>query len=79
MAKKSIYFELPDLGVKHDMKVLKKGIDAIHGVVSVSVNTHDKKVAIDYDSTGTDGEKITEKIKELGFTPHITDTQEHIM
>ena len=79
MAKESIYFELPDMGISQDTKVLKRAINSLHGVISVSVNSHDKKVAVDFDSTGTNGEKITDKIKELGFTPHITDIQEHIM
>jgi hypothetical protein len=38
-----------------------------------------QKVAVDYDSTGTNIEDITDRIRKLGFSPKMLDHQEHLM
>ncbi|HEX3026567.1 MAG TPA: heavy metal-associated domain-containing protein [Clostridia bacterium] len=79
MSKQSVYYSLDDIVTRHDAKALKKGIDQISGVISVSVNTHDKKIAVDYDSTGTNGPEIMDKISRLGFKASLTEHEDHIM
>ena len=79
LAKESIYFELSEMNNRQDPKAIKKGVDTLQGIISVSVNSTSKKVAVDFDSTGTNGEEITQKIKELGFELQIIDKQKHIM
>lgn len=79
MSKQSVYYSLDDIVTRHDAKALKKGIDQISGVISVSVNTHDKKIAVDYDSTGTNDSEIMDKISRLGFKASLTEHEDHIM
>ena len=79
MSKETVYFELPQMSQNHDPKELKKGIGTLHGIISVSVNPKNKKVAVDFDNTGTNSEKITNRTRELGFSPQLLERQEHIM
>lgn len=79
MAKASMYFELENLDGKHDAKELKREIDLIPGVISVSVNDDRKRVAVDYDTTGADHQKIRKRLDELGFTISDERMEEHIM
>lgn len=70
---------MPDLSGKHDGKAIKKAVDAIPGVISVSINEGKNKVAVDYDSTGTDSGKIREAIEESGHPAQLVDHQDHTM
>jgi copper chaperone CopZ len=79
MSKASIYFTLPDMSDNHDLKDIKKELDSLRGIISISVNAKAKKVTVDFDNTGTDGEAITNRIRELGYSPQLLDIQEHIM
>jgi copper chaperone CopZ len=79
MSKETVTFELPQMSQSHDPKELKKGIDTLHGIISVSVNAKSKKVAVDFDNTSTNSEEITNRIRELGFSPQLLERQEHIM
>jgi copper chaperone CopZ len=79
LAKESIYFTIPDMDKGHDPKKLKEQIDKLHGIISVSVSSDTGKVAVDYDSTGTDGNEIKRQIEKLGFSPKMTRHDEHIM
>lgn len=49
MSKESAYFKLNDLSRKHDTKDLKQELDTFRGVISVSVNTENNLLAVDYD------------------------------
>jgi len=79
MPKESICFLLPEMSESHDPKKIKKAVNGLRGIISVSVNSKSKKVAVDYDNSGTYGEEITNRITEIGFSPQIIDEQEHIM
>ena len=65
--KASAYFTVDELGGKHGAKELKRELDTMHGVISVSVSEKNRSVAVDYDTTGENCEKIQKKIKELGY------------
>ena len=79
MPKESIYFLLPEMSESHDPKKIKKAVNDLRGIISVSVNTKNKRVAVDYDNSGTYGEEITKRITAIGFSPQVLDKQEHIM
>ncbi|MDD3346849.1 heavy-metal-associated domain-containing protein [Oscillibacter sp.] len=66
MAHLSTYFSLEDAAGRHDTALLKRELDALPGVTSVSVG-NSGCLAVDYDSTGVRQEQIRQKIQELGF------------
>ena len=78
MPKQSIYFTLSEMN-NRTVKEVKKGIDKLHGVISVSVNSEEKKVAVDFDNTGTNGEEIKNRIEGLGYNATTIKQEEHVM
>ena len=60
------YFSLENAGDKQDEKLLKRGLDTLPGVTSVSLSGRGC-VAVDYDSTGVRQEEIRQKVQELGY------------
>ena len=65
MAHLSTYFSLEHPASSHDAKELKRELDALPGVTSVSVSGG--RLAVDYDSTGVRREDIRQKVQSLGF------------
>lgn len=66
MAHLSTYFSLEDTAGKHDTALLKRELDTLPGVTSVSVGDGGC-LAVDYDTTGIRQEEILQKVRELGF------------
>lgn len=79
MPKESAYFIVNNLSGKHDTKVLKQQLDTFPGVISVSVSQQKKCVAVDFDNTGVNSDKLEKKICELGFDVSASKSEEHIM
>ena len=52
MSKESAYFKIENLNGQHGSKQIKRELDTLKGVISVSVNTENHRVAVDFDSTG---------------------------
>lgn len=52
MAKESAYFIAKSIQGNHDVSAIKKKLDTLHGVTSVSVNSVHDLVCVDYDSSG---------------------------
>ncbi|NCB63222.1 MAG: heavy-metal-associated domain-containing protein [Clostridia bacterium] len=67
MAHSSAYFFLNEVDGTHDIKAIKSGLDTLPGVMSVSVNAQDGKVAVDYDDTGVTREQLQHTLSELGY------------
>ena len=65
MAHLSTYFSLEHPASSHDVKQLKRELDTLPGVTSVSVSGG--RLAVDYDSTGVRQEDIRQKVQSLGF------------
>lgn len=65
MAHLSTYFSLEHPASSHDAKELKRELDTLPGVTSVSVSGG--RLAVDYDSTGVRQEDIRQKVQSLGF------------
>ena len=65
MARLSTYFSLSRPVESHDIKLLKRELDTLPGVTSVSVSGG--RLAVDYDPTGVRRDDIRQKVQELGF------------
>lgn len=72
MAHLSTYFSLEDSADSHDMKRLKRELDGLPGVTSVSISSGGC-LAVDYDSTGVRQAEIRQKVQELGYQLRATD------
>lgn len=79
MSKSSAYFSVDKLDGNQDIKELKKEIDTLKGVLSVSINDLENKIAVDYDTTGVDEQRIQNKIKKLGYSINDSYIDNHIM
>ncbi len=79
MAKASMYFNLNGLHGNHGEKEIKQQLDKIPGVLSVSVTNDRKRVAVDFDTTGTNREQLRKKIDEIGLEITGEKFDEHIM
>ena len=64
----SVYFEVKNVQDKHDLNQMKKGLDTLYGVLSVSVNQKEHRVGIDYGTTGVTGQQIQDYLNDRGYT-----------
>ncbi|MBC8569395.1 heavy-metal-associated domain-containing protein [Zongyangia hominis] len=67
MPLESAYFIIEEVDDKHDLKDVKRGLDQLHGVTSVSVDLDSHLVAIDYDSSGTSYDGIEHRLNKMGY------------
>ena len=79
MPKESAYFLLKSLNNKQDIKLIKKELDTIRGIISVSVNHENSRVAVDFDNSGVSHDRIKNKINEIGFEIADESAEEHVM
>ena len=77
--KASAYFTVTNLGGKHGAKELKRALDTMSGVSSVSVSQKSGSIAVDYDTTGESCEKIQKAITELGYDVRDVRLDRHTM
>ena len=68
MSKVSAYFTVNAVDGKGDVKELKRALDTLPGVKSVSINAKTDKVAVDFDTTGVKRDRIQKKIESLGYS-----------
>ena len=66
MSKASVYFSMGGLPDRHDMQAIKRELDALPGVQSVSVS-QTGRIAVDYDTTGTDAARIAGQLQKAGY------------
>ena len=66
MSQESIYFTLGDLQDSHDRKAIKRELDALPGVRSVSIGCGSDHVAVDYDTTAVSPDRIRKCLEKLG-------------
>ncbi len=76
--KQSVYFELGAVDALHDSKKLKKGLDTLPGVLSVSVGNHGH-LAVDFDDTGVTVASLEKTVRALGFSPTSIKQEAHRM
>lgn len=65
MAHLSTHFSLEQPADSHAVKQLKRELDTLPGVTSVSVSGN--RLAVDYDPSGVRQEDIQQKVQSLGF------------
>lgn len=73
MSKASVYFTLGGVDGKHSVKEIKQGLDALPGVSSVSVSDSSNQVAVDFDTTGVQSDRIKKQLEKMGY--EILDTK----
>ena len=79
MSKASIYFTLGKIDSKQEVAGIKQELDTLPGVLSVSVSGQNKRVAVDFDTTGVDSEKLRHKLEKLGYEVQSVHAEDHIM
>ncbi len=79
MSKASMYFDLENLDGKRGAAKIKQQLDTLPGVISVSVNENRNRIAVDFDTTGTNQDQIRKKLDVLGFTISGERFENHIM
>lgn len=77
MSKASIYFTMNKVDGKHDVKEIKKALDKLAGVESVSVNAETGRVAVDYDTTGVLSERIQKQLEKAGYQVTQSNLESH--
>ncbi len=66
MSKATAKLKLEKDADKHGEKALKRGLDTIPGVTSVSVSGD--KVAVDYDTSAVNQDMLVNEAEKLGFS-----------
>lgn len=79
MSKASVYVTLDDINDQHDANAIKRELDALPGVLSVSVNPRSKTVAVDFDTTGVPESRIEKQLEKMGYQIRNTQVDRHIM
>lgn len=77
--KASAYFKVEDIKGNHGIKELKRELDTLRGVTSVSISAQSNSIAVDYDTTGESRDVIKEKIVQLGYNVLESHLDKHIM
>lgn len=67
MSKASVYFTLDNIAGTHDVKEIKRGLDTLPGVFAVSVSAGSNHVAVDFDTTGIQSERIKKQLEKMGY------------
>lgn len=66
MEKESACFTVGGISGKHDVKEIKRGLDTLPGVLSVSVGDGGR-VAVDFDTTGVQSGRIQKQLADMGY------------
>lgn len=67
MATETINIPVSGMSCSHCAGTVKKALDKIPGVESVSISIDEGIVTVDYDKTATNEEKIKEAISDTGY------------
>ena len=79
LSKASVYFTLEHPGDKRSCKEIKRRLDLIPGVISVSVSNDRGRVAVDYDTTGTHPDQLRSALTECGCSAKNVQIHQHTM
>lgn len=66
MTKASAWFTVGGISGKHDVKEIKRELDTLPGVLSVTVS-NDSRVSVDFDTTGVQAGRIEKQLTEMGY------------
>ena len=73
MTKASACFTVGGISGKHDVKDIKRGLDTLPGVSSVSVS-NDGRIAVDFDTTGRQRDRIEKQLADMGYQVLASET-----
>lgn len=79
MSKASAYFTLGGINGKHDKNKLKRELDTLPGVSSVSVSDDPFRVAVDFDTTGIQSDRIQQRLEKMGYEILDSRSDSHVM
>lgn len=79
MSKASLYFNVDHIGGKRDLADIKQRVGKIPGVLSVSVSRGNSRVAVDFDTTGANRDRIRNELSDLGFSVTEEQFDNHVM
>ena len=66
MTKASACFTVGGISGKHDVKEIKRGLDTLPGVLSVTVSG-ESRVSVDFDTTGVQSDRIEKQLADMGY------------
>ena len=66
MTKASTCFTVDGISGKHDVKEIKRELDTLLGVISVTVNNN-SRVSVDFDTTGVQTDRIRKQLTDMGY------------
>lgn len=72
-------FDLEQPGGKRDAEQIKRDLDAIPGVFSVSVSRDCGRVTVDYDTTGTGPDELRNRLSSCGCRVAAQRREDHTM
>ena len=79
MPKASIYFTLGKIDDKHDSKAIKRELDTLPGVISVSVNDSSHRVTVDFDTSRVKSGRIVKQVETMGYPIMDSKIDNHIL
>lgn len=79
MSKASVYFTLGGFADQHDRAEIKRELDTLPGVLSVSISDSPHRVAVDFDTTGVQPDRIRKRLEAMGYEIRSSQTDDHIM
>ena len=79
MSKASVYFTLGNLNGKHDAKELRRELDTLPGVFSVSVSHNSSGIAVDFDTSGVQSDSIKKKLEKMGYEVLDSQLDNHVV
>ena len=73
------YSELFGEDIQADIAAIKRELDALPGVRSVSISGGVDRVAVDFDTSGIRPERIQKRLEDMGCQVLNSETDKHIM
>ena len=74
MTKANACFTVGGISGKHDVKEIKRELDTLPGVLSVTVS-NESLVSVDFDTTGVEAGRIGKQLTEMGYQVVNTKTE----
>lgn len=79
MSKASLYFDLEHPESERGCGEIKRRLGAVPGVLSVSVSRDRGRVAVDYDTTGAEPDRLRGELKGCGCSIAAEHFEDHTM
>ena len=67
MANETAWIMVENVDGKRDLGQIKRQLDTLHGVSSVSVNEQTNRIAVDYDCSGASSHTQDNRLHKLGY------------